>query len=124
MTNLEKKTVRYSISFKQLVVKEIEEGASFTATSKKYGIMGGWTIQKWVKKFGKNHLLNKIVRIEMIGETDRIKQLEKELTEAKVALADSLLAQRCYELLINEVNREYQTDVKKNFGLNAPNKKR
>jgi transposase len=123
MTNLEKKTVRYSISFKQLVVREIEDGALIYHVSKKYGITGSETITKWIKKFGKNHLLNKVVRIEMIGETDRIKQLEKELKEAKVALADSLLAQRCYELLINEVNVEYKTDVKKNFGLNASNKK-
>jgi transposase len=123
MTNLEKKTIRYSFSFKQLVVKEIEEGFSISATAKKYGINGGETIKKWIKKFGKNHLLNKIVRIEMIGEADRVKQLENELKEAKVALADSLLAQRCYELLINEINREYHTDVKKNFGLNVSSKK-
>jgi transposase len=123
MTNLEKKTIRYSISFKQLVVKEIESGALLSHVTKKYGIKGGSTVTRWIKKFGKNHLLNKIVRIEMIGEADRVKQLEKELNEAKVALADSLLAQRCYELLINEVNREYQTDVKKNFGLSASSKK-
>ena len=123
MTNLEKKTIRYSFGFKQLIVKEIEEGGLIFQVAKKYGIKGSHTIESWIKKFGKNHLLNKIVRIEMIGETDRVKQLEKELNEAKVALADSLLAQRCYELLITEVNREYQTDVKKNFGLHASSKK-
>jgi hypothetical protein len=49
----------------------------------------------------------------MIGEADRINKLEKELTVTKVALADSMLAQRCLEQLINEVNIEYKTDIKK-----------
>ena len=33
-----------------------------------------------------------------------------------MALADSLMAQRCLEVLIEEANKEYKTDIKKNFG--------
>ena len=71
-----KVSIRYSISFKQKVVGEVEKGASFTEVRRRYGIKGGETVQKWVKEFGKNHLLNKIVRVEMKGEKDRVKQLE------------------------------------------------
>ena len=57
-------TVRYSISFKQKVVREIEEeGLTFSKARRRYSISGGATIQKWVRNFGKNHLLNKIVRV-------------------------------------------------------------
>jgi transposase-like protein len=41
-------TLRYSISFKQKVVKEIEEeGLPFSEAMRRYGIRGGQTIQKW-----------------------------------------------------------------------------
>ena len=70
MTRAAKLSIRYSISFKQKVVKEIEqEGVSVEVIRRRYGIKGGSTVQRWLKEFGKNHLLSKIVRIEMQGGT-------------------------------------------------------
>ena len=64
MAKQQKTTLRYSISFKQKVVKEIEEeGLTFSEVARRYGITGGQTLQKWVVTFGKSHLLNKIVRV-------------------------------------------------------------
>ena len=116
MTNQQRETIRYSISFKQKVVKEIEEGLTFTQAARRYGIRGGATIQKWIKHFGKNHLLNKIVRVEMKGEKDRVKQLEAEVKKLKIALADATMEKHVLETLIDIVNENYQTDVKKNLG--------
>jgi len=109
--------VRYSISFQQKVVREIEEeGLAIEHIKRRYGIKGGETVQKWLRKFGKNNLLNKVVRIETMEEKDRIKQLEQEIKKLKMALADSMLEKRCLEVLIDEANKEYKTDLKKNFG--------
>lgn len=117
MTRQQKVTIRYSISFKQKIVKEIEEeGLGITEAAKRYGIKGGSTIQKWIKQLGKNHLLNKIIRVEMKGEKDRVKELEKEVAKLKQALADAYLAKDCAEKIIELANREFQTDLKKNFG--------
>ena len=107
---------RYSISFKQQVIKELELGASKGSIQKKYGIKGGETINKWLRKFGRQHLINQVIRIETMEEKDKIKYLEAELKKAKLALADSLLAQRSLEVVIEEANKEYKTDLKKNFG--------
>lgn len=107
---------RYSISFKQMVIKEVESGEEMSFIRKKYGIRGSSTIQKWLIRYGKTHLINKVIRIETMNERDRIKELEKQLKEAKIALADSMLAQKCLETLIEEANKEYKTDLKKNFG--------
>lgn len=115
MSQNRKTTVRYSISFKQQVVREVEEGLSMSAARRKYGILGGDTIHLWIRKFGKNHLLNKIVRVETMEEKDRIKEMEKEIKLLKLALADSLLAQRCLEEVIKEADKEYKTDLKKSF---------
>ncbi len=117
MTQSSIRTVRYSLSFKHQVVREIEEnGLGIESVRRKYGIKGGSTIQKWLRKFGKTHLLNQIIRVETMEEKDRVKELEAEVKKLKLALADSMLAQRCLEVLIEEANKEYKTDLKKNFG--------
>ena len=117
MTRQPKTTIRYSISFKQKIVKEIEEeGVTIQQTARRYGIKGGSTIQKWIKQLGKNHLLTKIIRVEMKGEKDRTKELEKEITKLKEALADAYLARDCAEKIIELANEEYKTDLKKSFG--------
>jgi len=116
MESRSKLTIRYSISFKQKVVQEIEKGASFGQIRRRYGIKGGSTIQCWVKEFGKNHLLNKIVRVEMKGEKDRVKELEEEVKRLKLALADATMAKDLLGTLVEVANRHYKTDLKKNFG--------
>jgi transposase-like protein len=116
MEKEERTTRRYSISFRLMVVTELEKGVTIGYLQRKYGITGGSTIQNWVRSFGKNHLLNKVVRIETMGEKDRIKELERQLKEAKIALADATMEKRFYEILVEEANKEFKTDLKKNFG--------
>lgn len=117
MAKQQKLILRYSISFKQKVVKEIEEeGLSYRDAMRRYGITGGSTIRQWLIKFGKNDLLNKVVRIEMKDEKDRVKELEAQVRKLKIALADATLAKDALETLIGIVDEHYQTDVKKNLG--------
>jgi transposase-like protein len=116
MTKVVKEFKRYSISFKKHVVEELEAGGSFSFLQKKYDIRGAETIQKWVMLFGKNHLLNKRVRIETMDEKSRLKELEEENRRLKMALADSIVATKMLETLISVANEEYKTDLKKNFG--------
>ena len=117
MTKVNRFTRRYSLGFKKQVVGELEKsGLSKERIKRKYGIKGGSTIQHWLRKFGKNHLLNQVIRIETMEEKDRVKELEAEIKKLKLALADSLLAQRSLEVVIEEANKEYKTDLKKNFG--------
>ena len=109
--------IRYSISFKQKVVRGLEEeGLTISEASRRYGIKGGQTIQNWLRKFGKNHLISKIVRIEMKGEKDRVKELESELKRVKLALADATMKNDMLETLITLASDHYQTDIKKNLG--------
>jgi len=122
MKTIQQKTsFRYSISFRQMVVKEIEEGRSIESVRKKYDIGGGGTIQKWIKNFGKNQLLNKIVKVETMDERNRMKQLEEENKKLKMALGDAYMAKECLEGVIRMANEEYGTDLKKNFGDHLPN---
>lgn len=107
--------VRYSISFKQKVVREVEKGLSVESVRRRYNIGGGSTIQNWIRQFGKHHLLSKVVRVETLEEKDRLKELEAEVKKLKLALADSMLEKQALETLIDIVDEHYDTDVKKNF---------
>ena len=112
----QKTIFRYSAAFKQKVVAEIESGKLTIAKAQKiYDIKGGQTIQAWIKKFGKNHLLSKIVRIEMKDEHGKIKELERQKQQLESALAQAHLKIICLESLIECVDEHYAIDVKKNF---------
>ena len=116
----QKSIIRYSISFRQMIVKEIEEGGGLEQVKKKYDIHGGNTVQRWIKNFGKNHLLNKIIRVETMDERSKIKQLEEDNKRLKLALADAYMAKNCLEEVIRMADKEYKTDLKKNFGEQLP----
>lgn len=118
---MSKEIKQYSLAFKQMVVSQIESGKFTIAVAKRTYDIGGWgTIPEWVRRFGKNHLLNKVVRIEMKGEKDRIKELERQKRELESALAQEHLKNICLESLIECVEEHYQIDVKKNFGDKVP----
>ena len=111
----QKKVVRYSISFKQMVVNEVESGRTCEYLRRKYDIGSTVTIPRWVEMFGKNHLLNKLVRIETMEDKNRDKEKDAEIKRLKMALADAHMAKACLEEVIKMANVEYKTDLKKNF---------
>ena len=115
-----KRINRYSNSFKLMVVREMEGGGSLAEVRRKYDIVGGSTVQGWVRQFGKHHLLNKVVRIETMKEKDRLKQLEEENRRLKLKLAETYMAKDCLEEVIKLANEEYRTDLKKSFGTMSP----
>ena len=107
MTKESKVTVRYSDCFKRAVIEEIEKkGLSIEACRRKYSIGGATTIQKWLKKYGKNHLLNKIVRVETIDEIQEIKALKKEIKALKEAYAEMTIEKKVYETYLQVYGEE------------------
>jgi transposase-like protein len=108
---------RYSEAFKLKVVSEIESGKFSIHEAKKiYQITGGQTVRDWMKKYGKGHLVSKIIRVEMKNEKDRLKQLEAENRQLKELLATKDLHNLLLEKLIESADEYYNTDLKKNFG--------
>ena len=94
--------------------------SKLSEVKKKYDIHGGNTVQRWIKNFGKNHLLNKIIRVETMDERNKIRQLEEDNKRLKLALADAYMAKNCLEEVIRMADKEYKTDLKKNFGEQLP----
>ena len=96
---LERKSIRYSEAFKLQVVKELESGSlrSINEARERYGIAGGVTVQGWLRKYGKNHLLAKVVRVETSEERDLLKALKAENDALKRAVADLHMKSVLYE---------------------------
>jgi transposase len=112
-----KSFLRYSEPFKLHVVSEIESGGlTIGGARRRYGIKGGETIQKWIRHYGKNHLLGKVIRVERPEEKDRIKELEAKVRELESALAHSQVKLFAYESLVEVAEEHYGADFKKNFG--------
>jgi transposase len=99
----------YSTAFKRQVIEDLETGrfSSMGQAREHYGIRGGSTIHYWLRKYGRNHLCSKIVRIEMPDEKDQIRQLKNQIKqleqmlgrkEAEKALGDAFLEIACEKL--------------------------
>ena len=68
-----KETLRYSLSFQQMIVKEVEEkGQKISEVSKKYGIAGGETIKKWIWNCKNIHKIPKAFEIVSISKDNKL----------------------------------------------------
>ena len=82
---------RYSEAFKQKVISELERGklTSISEASSVYGIRGAETITRWIRKYGREDLLPKKVKIETLKERNELKEARKRIRELEAALADA-----------------------------------
>ena len=85
--------IKYSEAFKMQVVGDVEKGRFGSAgeASRAYDIRGHTTVRKWLKRYGRNHLLKKVVRVEKAGEPSELKRMKDRIRKLENALADSYM---------------------------------
>jgi Transposase and inactivated derivatives len=116
MTKKERVQYRYSNCFKLTVVAAIEkEGLSIEEARRRYGIGGGSTIQRWIRKFGKNELLNKVVKVSTVEERDELTRLREENKQLKIAYAELALHHKLSESVIEISDEMFGLDLKKKY---------
>lgn len=83
---------RYSEAFKLKVIGELESGkySGPYEAGQVYGL-GAGTAARWVMRYGKNHLLGKVIRVMKADEQAEVQALRKQVKELKGALADAHL---------------------------------
>jgi transposase len=112
--------IRYSEAFKLQVVGELESGKlqSHGEAKERYGIGGASTISQWCKRYGKNELLGKVVRVESVQERDALRECKDKIRQLEGALADAkiqeLLYRGYFEALCREQGLEVEA-IKKNI---------
>ena len=104
------------------MVADLENGRfdSIEAARQHYGIGGGATIQKWLRRYGKNHLCGKVVRVEKSDEADRIRQLKRQIAQLQQALgrtqAENVLNAEYLKLACEELGEDEEGFKKKSDG--------
>lgn len=88
--------IRYSEAFRLQVLRELEAGkfASRAAAARAYGISGVGTIGYWVRKYGKLHLLGKVIHVETAKEISEVQELRKRVRQLEKALVDAEIDRR------------------------------
>jgi transposase-like protein len=92
---------RYSVCFKRQVVEDLESGRFDTMgeAQQHYGITGNATVQRWLRQYGKNHLVPKVIRVQKPNEKDQIRQLKQQIAQLQQALGQTQAE--------NVVNKEF-----------------
>ncbi|MCK4959160.1 MAG: transposase [Planctomycetes bacterium] len=115
----QKIVTRYSICFKRQVIADIERGRfeSMLEASNHYGIASSSTVKRWLKKYGKNHLLPKVIRVQKPNEPDQIYQLKQQVAQLQQALgqtqARSILNEEFLKIACEELGCDVETIKKK-----------
>jgi|ERR1044071_372395 transposase-like protein len=86
-----KPIIQYSEAFKMEVVREMEtQGWNCNQVRQKYGIVGGGTVERWARKYGKD-LLGKVIRVETPKDIDQLNKLQERVKRLESLLADTNL---------------------------------
>jgi transposase-like protein len=118
----ERVVYRYSECFKREVIGALESGQFGSVESARvhFGIKGLGTIAKWLKRFGRNDLQAKVVRVERSDEADRVGELKKQVAQLQRALgqtqATSLLNEEFLKRACELLGQDMEAFKKKNAG--------
>lgn len=119
---MSRKLVRYSEAFKLEVVNALERGKfeNISQARTAYGINGAETVQKWLRIYGKTHLLNKVIRVEKADERSALKKAKQRIRELERALSNAHIKQVVSDAQLQiacERLGEKPEDFKKKFDL-------
>jgi transposase-like protein len=107
------------MAFKQQVVEDLESGRFRTIleANEHYGIGGADTVRKWLGRFGRNHLIPKVVRVEKPDEVDQIRQLKKQIRQLQEALGktqlDNVMNESFLQIACEQLGVEFEEFKKK-----------
>lgn len=111
--------LRYSFSFRRQVVSDLEEGRfdSMEAAREHYGIGGSDTIKRWLRHYGRNHLIGKVVIVQKPDEQDQIRQLKQQVAQLQRALGKtqvlSILNEEFLRIACDQLGQDIESFKKK-----------
>lgn len=114
---------RYSLAFKQAVVREYEQGENIEDLRQKYGIGGGSTIQGWIEKYSREGLRHSLLVIQRPQEQNQVKELQAKIKHLEKAVAQLTVEKLVLESSLQEAEAQWGYELKKKPGqpsLSAP----
>jgi transposase-like protein len=106
---------RFSEEIQRQTVSDIESGkCSVTQAGRELGV-SVQSIYKWIYKYSRYLVKNKVMVIENQSEGYRTKELEAKIKELEAALGRKTIENAYLEKIIDLANEDLGTDLKKNF---------
>jgi transposase len=104
--------VLYSEALKLQVLEELEQGRwkSASEAAEAYGIGGANTVVQWARKYGKGHLLRKVVRVDREEEPRELKRLKERVRQLEGALADAHMDRALNQAFFEQLCRQVKVD--------------
>ena len=115
---------RYSLAFKQQVIREYEAGASVNSLRHKYAIGSTGTIKAWIKKYGRLGYRAEVVRIQSVGDHQEVQAMKARIQELEAALAQETVEKHMLNTTLEVASKALNIDLKKNFGKKSSCKQR
>jgi transposase-like protein len=83
-----KEVVVYSEAFKLGVVEKVAQGkyASLGEARRRNGIRGSETLVRWIKKYGREDILPKRIKVETMKEVDELKAAKGRIRELEASV--------------------------------------
>jgi transposase-like protein len=83
--------IRYSEAFKLRLVEDVARGKykSLEEARRGNGIRGGPTLAKWIKRYGREDMPPKRIKVETMKEIDELRAARSRIRELEAALADA-----------------------------------
>ena len=101
------RVIRYGEAFKLRVIEQIESGELTVAEARRvYDIACRGTIDNWLNRRGKQHLVPNVIRVTMKTEKDRIKELQRRNRKLEHALVEERLRTLALESAIEVYEEE------------------
>lgn len=98
---------KYSEAVIRQIITEYEAGSSIAELRRKYGITGGQTVQNWIKRYSKEGLRHRYIRIQQVEEIEQVKTLEKRVKELEQALGKTTLEKLKLECIVEEYQETF-----------------
>jgi transposase-like protein len=121
--------IRYSEAFKLRIVEDIGNGKykSLDEARRRNGIRGGSTVKEWIKRYGREDMLPKRVKVETVNEIDELKAARRRIRQLETALCDAQM-DYCIERAFLDITCEdfgvSRDELKKNVTRLAERRKR
>jgi len=112
---------RYSLTFKQQVVREYEGGASVAELMRKYGIGGKQTIRTWIQHHSRKG--RRTVTKEINDPQAEVETLKEKVASMEKLVAQLSLDKFMLESCLKVAERELGYEVKKSDATKRSNKR-
>jgi transposase-like protein len=105
----------FSNSIKRSTVKDIESGKCSVGQASKELSVSKQSIYKWIYRFSRHLVKNRVMVVEDKSEAYRSQDLEKRIKELEAAVGRKQMEIDLLSKIIDLANEEYKTDLKKNL---------